>query len=157
MSRGKVQYRVQRAKTGKWEAAHLSPNLRTNMGINQQALQMGSGYDGSASGTLYKQIGITEDAGAAASANTNLIGEIAADGLSRKTATYSHTADASSYTQTAAWQNAGSTYTIAKAALCTHLVDADASADTHFAVTLLSPVAVLDSNDTLEIAWGIFF
>ena len=156
MSKGKVQYRVQRAKTGEWET-HSADNLRTNVGINQQALQMGSGYDGAAAGSLYKQIAITQNTDAPASADTNLIGEVAADGLSRKTATYSHTADASSYTQTASWQNTGSTYTIAKAALCTQLTDADASADTHFAMTALSPVAVLDSNDTLEIAWGIFF
>ena len=154
---GKVSYRIQRAKTGVWEGAWEVPNLRTNAGINQQALMMGSGYDGSASGTIFKQIAITQDTTTPASTMTNLEGEIAADGLSRKTATYSHTANASSYTQTASWQNTGSTYTIAEAALCTHLTDADASADTHFAVTALSPVAVLDSNDTLEIAWGIFF
>ena len=153
----KVISRIQRAKTGKWELVSESENLRTETGINQQALQMGSGYDGSASATIYKQIAITQDTTSPASSMTNLWTEIAADGLSRKTATYSHTADASSYTQTASWQNSGSVYTIATAALATTLTDANDSTDTHFAITAVSPVAVLDSSDTLEIQWGVFY
>jgi len=153
----KVITRIQRAKTGKWDIVAEGENVRTETGINQQALQMGSGYDGTASGTLYTQIALTQDTTTPASGMTNLWAEIAADGLSRKTATYSHTADASSYTQTASWQNTGSTYTIATAALATTLTDANDSTDTHFAITAVSPVAVLDSNDTLEIQWGIFY
>ncbi len=154
---GKVLVKIQRAKTGEWEVTGLNDNLRTNQGINQQALQMGSGYNGSATASLYKQIALTQNTDAPAASDVSLDDEIAADGLSRKTATYSHTADQSSYTQTATWQNSGSVYTIAKAALCSHLTDTGLSDDTCFAVTAVSPVAVLDSNDTLSVAWGVFY
>ena len=148
----KVLYRIIRAN-GKVEGPHVQSNLRTNDGINWQAAHMGS-----ASIAPIRNIAVTENADAPASGDTNLLSEEAADGLSRTTATYSHTADASSYTQTATWQyTGGSTKTIAKAAMVHDAADTDASTDTHFVITALSPVAVLDSNDTLEIAWGIFY
>lgn len=154
---GKVLVKIQRAETGEWEVASLNENLRTEMGINQQALQMGVGYDGTGTAGPYIQIALTQNTDAPAASDVSLDDEIGADGLSRKTATYAHTADQSSYTQTATWQNSGSVYTITKAAMCTDLTDTGASTDTCFAVTALSPVAVLDSADTLSIAWGIFY
>lgn len=121
---------------------------------------MGAHYNGSANGDLPDHIGVTENTAAPASANTNLLGELAADGMSRETGTFSHTADASSYTLTASWNfTGGSTITVAKAAVASRLTDVETplSLDTHFLITLVSPVAVLDSNDTLEIQWGIFY
>jgi hypothetical protein len=105
------------------------------------------------------QIATTENTDAPAASDQSIDAELVGDGMSRKTATYSHTADASSYTQTASWQNTGSTITVAKAGLCSTLTSFETaiSLDTHFAITALAPVAVLDSNDTLEIQWGIFY
>ena len=154
----KVVTRIQRADTGQWELVAVNKNLRTNDGINWQSLIMGSGYDSTGVGSIPNQVAITEDTTAPASSTTNLLSEIAADGLSRETATYTHTADSSSYTQTAEWQyTGGSTVTVATAAMCSSLTDDDLSIDTHFVVTAVSPVAVLNSNDTLEIQWGIFY
>jgi hypothetical protein len=155
-----VHWKIVRATGGEWKAR--SPNLRTNDGINFQAELMGgdTGFDGTVTGALPKQLAVTEDTTAPSSAQTNLWAELAADGMSRKTATYSHTADASSYTQTASWQyTGGSTVTVATAAMASTLTDVDATAsvDTHFLITAVSPVAVLNSNDTLEIQWGVFY
>ena len=158
--RSKVIARVQRAKGGDWEVNSVSPNLRVNDGINWQAQIMGNAWgDVSAVGGSPRQIAISTNSDAPSSGTTNLWDELAADGLSRKTATFSHGADASSFTQTASWQyTGGSVITIGLAALASSLTDVpDQSLDTHFAVTLLSPIAVLDSNDTLEIQWGIFY
>ena len=92
----KVVTRIQRADTGVWELVAVNKNLRTNDGINWQGLIMGSGYDSTGVGSIPNQVAITEDTTAPASSTTNLLSELAADGLSRETATYSHTADASS-------------------------------------------------------------
>jgi hypothetical protein len=155
-----VHWKVVRNDGTEWEAR--SENLRTTDGINFQAELMGgnTGFNGTVSGALPKQLAITQDTTSPSSGQTNLWSELAADGLSRKTATYSHTADASSYTQTATWQYTGaSTVTVATAAMASALTDVDATAsiDTHFLITAVSPVAVLNSNDTLEIQWGVFY
>ena len=153
----KVVTRIQKAKTGEWTVSSVRQNLRVNDGINWQAQAMGNQYNGSATGSSPIQIGTSETADAPSSGTTNLWGELAANGMSRETATFAHTADASSYTLTAQWQNTGSTITVATAAVMSALTDTGLSTDTHFVVTNLSPVAVLDSNDTLEIQWGIFY
>lgn len=131
----------------------VSTNLRTTAGLDWQSDLMGNS---SSALTAIRNIALTEDTTTPASSMTNLVGELAADGLSRKTATYSHTAGASTYTQTATWQyTGGSVVTVARAALAFGATDLNTSADTHFLITALSPVAVLNSNDTLTIAWGV--
>jgi hypothetical protein len=105
-------------------------------------------------------LSITTNADAPAASDLSLDDELNADGLSRDTGVYSHTADQSSYTLTTSWQyTGGSTRTVAKAGICSRrtILAQPTSADTHFVITALSPVAILDSNDTLEIQWGIFY
>jgi hypothetical protein len=149
---------IQRASTGKWEVNSVGENLRTNDGVNWQAAVMGGGWgDVSVTGNYPVRIAVTEDTTAPASSMTNLWAELITSGMSRDTGTYSHTADASSYTLTATWQNTGSTITVATAGAAFAFSNLDTSVDTHFAITALSPVAVLDSNDTLQIAWGFFY
>lgn len=144
-----VAYRI--IKPDGSQQAGVVKNLRTNAGVNWQANHM---FNSVISGI--KNIAITQDTTTPASTMTNLVGELAADGLSRKTATFSHTADQSLCTLTTSWQyTGGSVVTVARAAIAYSATDTDDSADTHFAITALSPVAVMDSNDTLEIAWGI--
>lgn len=144
-----VSYRI--VKADGREQVGVVKNLRTNAGVNWQAAHMFNSY---ISGI--KNIAITENSTAPSSSDTNLIGELAANGLSRKTATFSHTANQSLCTLTASWQyTGGSVVTVAKAAIAYSATDTNDSADTHFAMTLLSPVAVMDSSDTLEIAWGL--
>jgi hypothetical protein len=129
----------------------IQPNLRLNNGINWQVNHMFN-----TSIEPAKNIAITENATAPSAASTDLPGELAADGLSRTTATFSHTADQSLATLSATWQyTGGSVVTVAKAAIVTAAADLGTSADTHFAMTAVSPVAVLSSNDTLAIDWGI--
>lgn len=126
-------------------------NLRTQTGVNWMAAHMGS-----AAIAAIKNIAITQDTTTPASTMTNLVGELAADGLSRTTATFSHTANQSLYTQTASFNyTGGSVVTVARAAMVFAAEDLDTSADTHFCITALSPVAVMDSGDTLTIAWGL--
>ena len=128
-------------------------NLRTNAGVNWQADLMGAATSAL---TAIRNIALTEDTTTPASTMTNLVGELATDGLSRKTATYAHTANGSTYTQSASWQyTGGSVVTVARAAMAFGATDLDTSADTHFLITALSPVAVLNSNDTLEIDWAV--
>lgn len=150
--KGSVVVTVIRAKDGSvWQTQ--MPNLRVNDGLNWQSEHMGSSNK-----NPIRNIALTENSTAPASTDTNLIGEIAANGLSRKTATYSHTANASSYTQSASWQYTGaSVVTIAKAAQAHDATDTNTSADTHFVITLVSPVAVLNSNDTISVDWGVFY
>jgi hypothetical protein len=149
--------------SGSWTDWAEGTNLRTQDGINWQAEEMGgdTGFDDAGDNAERPlMIAITENTVAPAASDTSILAEETADGLSRLTGTYSHTADQSSYTRTAAWQyTGGSVKTIAKAAMCTlsERTLATNSADTHFVITALSPVAVLDSNDTLEIQWGIFY
>jgi len=148
---------------GRYSDWNEGTNLRVNEGINWQAELMGgdTGFDGTGTASRPKQIAVTENTDAPAASDTSIDAELAADGMSRKTATYSHTADQSSYTQTASWQyTGGSVITVAKAGMMSSLTippGAAASFDTMFVSTALSPVAVLDSNDTLEIQWGIFY
>lgn len=143
-----VDYKVTKA-SGE-EQAWRTHNLRTNDGVNWQGAHMFS-----AAIAAIKNIAVTEDTTTPTSSMTNLVGELAANGMSRKTATFSQTANQSLCTLTASWQFTGSVATIARAAIAYAATDTNASSDTHFAITALSPVAVLDSNDTLEIAWGI--
>lgn len=126
-------------------------NLRTNTGTNHMAEMLGSV-------TLppIRNIALSQNTGDPSSSDTNLIDELSTDGLSRKTATFSHTANQSLYTQSATWQyTGGSTVTVAKAAMAHDATDTDASTDTHLVITKLSAVAVLTSNDTLSLDWGL--
>lgn len=158
-----VKWKVIRADgTPDWEAE--SCNLRTEDGINWQAVLMGGAGFGAASNWTIAgrptQVAITENATAPAASDQSIPAELAADGLSRTTGSYTHTADQSSYTLTATWQYTGSsTVTVAKAGMCSTLTSFEAaiSLDTHFLITAVSPVAVLNSNDTLEIQWGVFY
>jgi hypothetical protein len=146
----RVLWTVTRAKDGSTREL-TSENLRTNDGVNWQANHMGNSAI-----TAINYIAITENTASPASGNTNLLAEESADGLARALATFSHTADQSLYTLTRAFQyTGGSTKTIAKAAVAAAATDLDTSADTHFLITLVSPLAVLDSNDTLQIQWGV--
>ena len=154
----KVITSIQRAKTGQWKTNPAGENLRTEDGINWQAdVMAGAWGDVSTTGNYPVYIAVTEDTTSPASGMTNLWAELAADGMSRDTGVYSHTADASSYTLTATWKNSGSVITVATAATAFGHTNLDTSADTHFAITAVSPVAVLDSNDTLQIQWGFFY
>ena len=137
-------------------------NLRVDDGINWQAELMGgdTGFDGTATASRPKQLAVTENTAAPAASDSSILAELNADGMSRETAAFAHTADASSYTQDGSWQyTGGSTITVAKAGMCSALTipAQPASFDTFFVITLLSSVAVLDSNDTLQIQWGIFY
>jgi hypothetical protein len=148
----KVFVTVTRAKDGKVTTNYHS-NLRTNIGVNWQANHSINTAIESA-----RNIAISSRATAPASADTDLKGELAANGLSRKTATFSHTADQSLATLSASWKyTGGSVVTIQKAAVATAPTDLGTSADTHFLITAVSPVAVLDSNDTIAIDWGVNF
>lgn len=143
---------------GRVEGPWQTTNLRTSDGINYQANLMGNRFNGSGATDACIHIGLTENTDAPASGNTNLVGEsLMSNGLSRTTGTYSHTADASSYTLSADFFYTGaSTVTIAKECLASGITNVDTSLDTHFAITAISPVAVLNSNDTLSVAHGIF-
>lgn len=139
-------------------------NLRLNSGINWQATLMGGAGFGAASnwtiGGRPTQIAVTQDTTSPAASMTSLIGEETADGMSRTTGSYTHTANQSSYTLSATWQyTGGSVVTIATAGVGSTLTSFEAgiSLDTHFVITAVAPVAVLNSNDTLSIDWGIFY
>lgn len=149
----KVLITVTKAKTGKVTTT-VCRNLRTDIGVNWQALRSIGDADIEAA----RNIALSSRATAPASDDTDLMGELAADGLSRKTGTYSHTPDQSLATLSEAWQYVGgSTVTIKKAAIATAATDLGSSADTHFLITAVSPVAVLDSNDTIAVDWGVNF
>ena len=142
---------VTKAKTGEVHTTHCR-NLRTDIGVNWQVNRMHSANDIEAA----RNIALSSRATAPVSGDTDLKGEVAADGLSRKTATFSHTADQSLCTLSESWKYTGaSTLTLQKAAVATAPTDLGTSADTHFLITAISPVAVLDSNDTIAIDWGI--
>lgn len=146
----KVLVTVTKAESGE-EFTSVCRNLRTNIGVNWQVNHMLSGAISEIS-----RIAISSRATAPSSADTDLKGELAADGLSRKLATVSHTADQSLATLSASWKYTGaSVITIQKAAVAFGTTDLGTSADTHFLITAVSPVAVLDSNDTIAIDWGV--
>ena len=149
----KVLITVTKAKTGKISTA-VCRNLRTDIGVNWQAIRSIGDADIEAA----RNIALSSRATAPASGDTDLKGELAADGLSRKTGSYSHTADQSLATLSESWQYGGaSVVTITKAAIATAATDLGSSADTHFLITAVSPVAVLDSADTIAIDWGVNF
>ena len=158
----KVIHRVIKAD-GRFSDWAEGTNLRVNDGINWQAEEMGgdTGFDDAGDNAERPlMVAVTENTVSPAASDTSILAEMTADGMSRITGTYSHTADKSSYTRTAAFQyTGGSTVTVAKAGMCvmSERTLATNSADSHFVITALSPVAVLDSNDTVEIQWGIFF
>lgn len=118
-------------KSGEVETGQ-SHNLRTANGATWQANQMAGSPT-----TIARHIGLTENATAPDSADTNLASEITVNGLSRTTGTLSYTAGASRYTLTATWVCSGSTYTIAKAGLSSHITNLDTSADTLVLATLV--------------------
>ncbi len=147
-----VLVRVTKAKTGKTlESWHR--NLRTDIGVNWQVYNsIRTSY------AAIRNIALSSRATAPVSGDTDLKGELAADGLSRKTGDLSFTADQSLATLSESWKYTGaSTLTLQKAAIAFHAVDDGTSSDTHFLITAISPVAVLDSNDTIAIDWGINF
>ena len=148
----KVHVTVIKAKSG-LVTTSVMENLRTNIGVNWQVRHM---FDSDSQIEAAQNIAISSRATAPVSTDTDLMGEQTADGLSRETGTFSHTADQSLATLSVAWKyTGGSTLTIQKAAVATAATDLGTSADTHFLITAVSPVAVLDSNDTIAIDWGI--
>lgn len=80
-----------------------SHNLRTNAGRDWQCEQM----SGTAGGVA-KYIGLSESTTAPIASDVVLAGELAADGLSRKIASYTHSAGARSFILTATWTVTGS-------------------------------------------------
>ena len=108
---------------GTWSGWKEGTNLRVNDGINWQAEEMGgdTGFDDAGdSAERPLMLAVTENAVAPAVSDSSILAELTADGMSRLTGTYTHTADASSYTRTASWQyTGGSTITVAKAGMCT--------------------------------------
>lgn len=151
----KVLVRVVKADDG---TVHdrLVYNLRPNGGTNFQCEILGSDRASGLYPRVPIHIGVSEDTDAPVSGDTNLVGEINANGISRETGTFSHTADQSLYTLSVSWKyTGGSVLTIAKAGMASRLTNTDDSTDTHFLVTAVSPVAVLDTNDTLAIDWGV--
>jgi len=149
----KVLITVTKAKTGEVHST-VCRNLRTNIGVNWQAMQS----IGDVANEPARNLALSSRATAPVSTDTDLKGEIAANGLSRKTGTFSHTADQSLATLSESWKyTGGSTLTIRKAAVATAPTDLGTSADTHFLITAVSPVAVLDSNDTIAVDWGVNF
>lgn len=131
----------------------LTTNLRTNEGVNWQVRNLGE-----QNLSAISFISITTDRASPSASDTSLPGEETTDGLSRQNATFSHTADQSRYTQTATWQYTGSsTKTIHKAGQVhdSARTQQTQSSDTLFLETVLGSDAVLDSNDTLEIQWGV--
>jgi hypothetical protein len=149
----KVIVSVIKAKDGKISTRECR-NLRTDIGVNWQAMHS----IGDVANEPARNLAISSRATAPVSGDTDLKGELAGNGLSRITGTYSHTADQSLATLSATWKyTGGSTVTVTKAAVATAPTDLGTSADTHFLITAVSPVAVLDSNDTLAIDWGVNF
>jgi hypothetical protein len=146
----KVIVRVIRANGQIEESEHK--NLRLDNGVNWQVHHM---FEAGAETEACANIAVTENSSAPSADTLDLPGEIAADGLSRETGTFSHTPDQSLATLSVEWKYTGGGVTIAKAALATAAVDLGTSADTHFAMTLVTPNAILDSNDSLAIDWGI--
>ena len=149
----KVRVTVIRAGTGERFTTECH-NLRTDIGVNWQVNHM-HGVSGAGISAL-SRIAISSRATAPTSSDTDLKGEESADGLARQLATFSHTADQSLATLSAEWQyTGGSVVTVQKAAVAFGTTDLGTSADTHFLITAVSPVAVLNSNDTIAIDWGI--
>lgn len=148
----KVRVTVIRAATGE-EIVTECRNLRTNIGTNWQVNHM---FNAAGGISAISRIAISSRATAPASGDTDLKGELSADGLARKLGTFSHTADQSLATLSASWKyTGGSVVTVQKAALVYGTTDLGTSADTHFTITAVSPVAVLNSNDTIAIDWGV--
>jgi hypothetical protein len=145
-----VVFRVQHADGS--EQRSVSRNLRTANGATWQANQLAGSPT-----TIIRHIGLSSTSTTPASTDTNLLDELAADGLSRTTGTLTYTAGASRYTLSATWVYSGSGVTVKKAGISALITDADTSADTLFVNTLLSPVAVLGSGDTVSLDWGIAF
>lgn len=147
------------------------PNLRTNVGIDYAATQLGG--VAVASPAVAKFIGISNNTNAAAAANTatnttntricwgtaqptdgaasTSRGEYTALGLTRAAATYAHTTSVASYSQTITF-TATSAITAAQAA---GLFDAGTqNTGTLFVESVFTPTT-LANTDQLSIAWTI--
>lgn len=145
------------------------PNLRTSVGIDYAAVQLG----GTASTTVAKNIGISNNTNAAAAANTSTNttntricwgtaqatdgaastsrGEYTALGLARAAATYAHTTSVASFSQTITF-TASSAITSAQAA---GLFDAlTQNTGTLYVESVFTPTT-LANTDQLSIAWTI--
>ena len=145
----RVFFRLEKAATDEVIEWGGDPNLRTAAGIDWQRAKMFE-----ATGGTMRQMAITEDTTTNQSDLTDLKTELAADGLSRTTVTVTSTTSDSKVTLSASFQyTGGSTVTVARASICSDLTDNDASHDSHFLLADVSPVAVMDSNDTLSIDW----
>lgn len=146
----KIVSRVSRADGSSETAEHT--NTRVNDGVNWQSDHMFS------SGGIapIRNLAVSDSDFTPSSTDTNLQGELASDGLSRQTSTLSQTPDQSLSSLSAVWQYSGSnSTTVETAALAHDATDTDASTDTHFVMVDISPSVNLDSNDTLELEWGI--
>ena len=100
-----------------------------------------------------RYIGLTENASGAAAGNTTLTGEITTGGLSRALATYAHTNDAATLTQTKSFSVTSSFPAVHRAGLFT------ASNTTAGGIMVFESVLNADANvvngDTLQITWTI--
>ncbi len=120
-----------------------SKNLRTNAGRDWQCEQMGG-----TPGNVAKYIALSESAVAPIASDTTLTGELTTDGLSRKIATYSHSAGSVSYTLTATWTVTGSRI-LRKLGLFTN----SAGATLCFESTI--PSVVVASGQAFSVFWNI--
>lgn len=126
-------------------------NLRLATGIDWQVAKMFE-----ATGGTMNQMALTEDTTTPQSDLTQLASELSSDGLSRQTVTVTSTTSVSKVTLTATWQyTGGSTVTLANASVCSNLTVDEQSTDSHFLMAAISPVAVLDSNDTFSASWTV--
>lgn len=100
-----------------------------------------------------RYIGVTENTAAAAAGDTTLTSEITTGGLSRALATYAHTNDAATLTQTKSFSVTSSFPAVHKAGLFT------ASNTTAGGIMVFETVLNADANvvngDTLQITWTI--
>lgn len=124
-------------------------NLRTNAGANWQADLMSSTTT-PAVNTQCNYVALSNDATAPAATDTTLTSEITLNGLGRAQATYTHSANASSYTLTYTWTASGT-----QAAQKFGVFTAATSGTMCFENTI-APVT-LNSSDTLSFTETVNF
>jgi hypothetical protein len=152
------------------ELRSVTPNLRTNVGIDFCATQLGS----TAPTTQADYIALSNNTNAPAATDTSNVipwntavatdgaagsgrGEYTGLGLTRKQATYAHTTSATSYSQTATWTASGTVTSVQLAGMfggSTRTAQSTNATNILFLENTFTATSLV-TNDQISLAWTV--
>ncbi len=140
------RYLREALRLGGGELVAVTPNLRTNVGIDYAADSLGKSASRPA---VAEYMAVSENATAPAAGDTTLAGEITTGGLARALATYAHTVGATNFTMSKTYTATVAFSAVQKAGLFNASTGGTMYVENTFTATALAV------NDQLVLTWTL--